>query len=52
MALLIQKICVTVFESWLGRIFVIEAVHIQCSKLFKGLECAVMYMTLCTIMHP
>ena len=42
----------TGFESWSGRIFVIEVVHIQSSKLFKGLECAVMSMALCTIQNP
>ena len=29
-----------------GRMFVIEVVPIQCSKLFKGMECAVMSMAL------
>ena len=34
-----------------GRLgyFFIEFMHIQCSKLFKGLECAVLSMVLCTI---
>ena len=31
-----------------GGIFVIEFVHIQCSKLFKGLECVVLSVVLCT----
>ena len=31
----------TGFESRSGRIFIIELVHIQCSKLFKNLNCAV-----------
>ena len=35
-----------------GRIFVIVAVHIQCSKLFKGMECTVLLMVLCTIKNP
>ena len=35
-----------------GRIFVIVVVHIQCSKLFKGMECTVMPMVLCTIKNP
>ena len=33
----------TGFESRPSRMFVIEFVHIQCSKLLKGLECAVYY---------
>ena len=42
-----------VLGSNLGRVEcvsspgVIEVVHIQCAKLFKGLECAVMSMVLC-----
>ena len=40
------------FESRSSRIFVILAVHIQCSKLFKGLECAVLRMVLFTIKNP
>ena len=32
--------------------FVIEVVHIQCSKFFEGLECAVMFVALCTIKTP
>ena len=36
----------------IGRMFVIKVVHIQCSKLFKLLECAVVSMTLCTIKNP
>ena len=39
----------TGFESRSSRKFVIDAVHIQCSKLFKGLECAVLSMVLCTM---
>ena len=39
----------TGFESRLDRIFVIQVVYIQCSKLFEGLECAVLSMVLCTI---
>ena len=35
-----------------GRIFVIVAVHIQCSKVFKGMECTVLPMVLCTIKNP
>ena len=34
------------FIPTLGRIFVIVAVHIQCSKMFKGLECTVLPMEL------
>ena len=30
------------FESRSGRIFVVVVVHIQCSKLLKGLECTVL----------
>ena len=32
--------------------FVIGAVPIQCSRLFKGLECAVLSMVLCTMNNP
>ena len=32
--------------------FVIEVVHIQCSKLLKDLECAVLFMVLYTIKNP
>ena len=32
-----------------GRMLVIEVVPIQCSKLFKGMECAVKSMALCAI---
>ena len=32
----------TSFESRSMRIFVIVAMHIQCSKLFKGMECTVL----------
>ena len=32
-----------------GRLFVIGVVHIQCLKLFKGLECIVLSMVLCTM---
>ena len=39
----------TRFKSQSGRIFVIVVVHIQCSKLFKGIECRVLPMVLCTI---
>ena len=36
-----------------GRMFVIEDVHIiKCSKLFKGLDCAVLSMVLFTIKNP
>ena len=40
------------FISTLGRMFFIGFVHIQCSKLFKGLECTVLSMVLCTIKNP
>ena len=40
----------TLLGSNPGR--VIEVVSIQCSKLFKGMECAVMSMALCTIKNP
>ena len=34
---------------WLEtRMFVITAVYIQRCKLFKGLECALLFMVLCT----
>ena len=33
----------TGFESWLGRLFVIEVVHIYYSKLFKSMECFLWY---------
>ena len=36
-------------ESRPGELFVIEVVHIRCSKLFKGLESAVLSMVLCTL---
>ena len=42
----------TRFESRSGRIFVIVVVHLQCSKLSKGLECTVLPMVLCTIKNP
>ena len=35
-----------------GRMLVIKVVPIHCSKLFKGMECAVMSMALCTIKNP
>ena len=35
-----------------GQIFVIGVVHIQYTKLFKGLECAVLSIALCTIKNP
>ena len=41
-----------VFKSWSGRMLLIEVVPIQCAKLFKGMECAVMSMALCTIKNP
>ena len=37
------------FESRSGWIFVIVVVHIQCSKLFKDLQCTLLSMVLCTI---
>ena len=40
----IQKLRDTGFESRQGRIVVIGVVHLQCSKLFNGLECAVLSM--------
>ena len=40
---------VVLLESWSGRMFVLEVVHIQCAKLFKGLKCVVMSMALYTI---
>ena len=42
------------FKSRPGRIFVSKVVHIQYSKLFKGLECIVLSMVglLCTIKNP
>ena len=42
----------TRFESQSGRIFVIVVVYIQCPKLFKGLECKVLPMVLCTMKNP
>ena len=39
-------------ESRPGQIFVIGVVHIQCSKLFKGLERTLLPMVLCTINYP
>ena len=36
-------------ESRPGRMLVIGVLNIQCFKLFKGVECAVMSMVLCTI---
>ena len=39
----------TRFESRSGRIFAIVVVHIQCSELFKGMECTVSSMVLRTI---
>ena len=44
-----SKLRGTEFETRPGRIFVIEVVNIQCSKLFKGLGCIVLSMVLCTI---
>ena len=35
-----------------GLDIVIMVVHIQCSKLFKGPECTVLPMVLCTIKNP
>ena len=42
----------TGLESRPGRIFIIEVVHIQCAKLFKGLECAELCIVLCGIKSP
>ena len=42
---------ITLFETRPGRIFVIEVVHIQCSKLFKGMECAVLSMVGPTVQY-
>ena len=39
-------------RSYWVQILVGSDVPIQCSKLFKGMECAVMYMALCTIKNP
>ena len=39
-------------KSWSGRMLVVEVVPMQCSKLFKGMECAVLSMALCTIKNP
>ena len=36
-----SKLRATEFKSWSGGMLVIEVVPIQCSKLFKGMECAV-----------
>ena len=47
-----SKLGGTGFESRMGRMFVIEVVHIKCFKLFTGLECYVLYMVLCTIKKP
>ena len=48
----VSKLRATGFKSWSGRMLVIEVVPIQCSKLFKGMESAVMSMELCTIKSP
>ena len=42
----------TGFESRPVRMFVIEVVHVQCSRLFKGLEYTGMPMVLSTIKTP
>ena len=47
-----SKLRGTGLESRPGRIFIIEVVHIQCSKLFKGLECAELCIVLCGIKSP
>ena len=47
-----SKLRGTGFDSTLGRIFFIGFVHIQCSKLFKGMKCTVLSMVLCTIKKP
>ena len=47
-----SKLRDTGLESQTGRVFVIGVVHIQGSKLFKGLEYAVLSMVLCTINNP
>ena len=47
-----SKLRATGFKSWSGRMLVIEVVPIQWSKLFKGMESAVMSMALCTIKNP
>ena len=44
-----SKLRATGFKSWSGRMLVNEVVPMQCSKLFQGMECAVMSMALCTI---
>ena len=36
-----SKLKCTGFESWPDQMFLIGVGHIQCSKLFKGLECNV-----------
>ena len=35
-----------------AELFAIEIVHIQCSKLLKRLECAMLYIVLCTMKNP
>ena len=43
-----SKLRGTGFKSRSARMFVIEVCIIQCTKLSKGLECAVLSMALCT----
>ena len=48
-----SKLKRTGFESRLCRMFAIEVAHIVCSKLFKGMERAVLStMVLCIIKNP
>ena len=47
-----SKIRCTEFESWSGRMFVIGVVHMQCSKLFKGLDYTMLSMVLFIIKNP
>ena len=46
------EIRATGFESRPGRMFVIDIVHIQCSKLFKSLECTELSMALSAMKNP
>ena len=46
-----SKLRGTGFKSRSARMFVIEVCIIQCTKLSKGLECAVLSMVLCTWSH-
>ena len=47
-----SKFVGTGFESRTGRMLVIEVVHTHSSKLFKGMECAMLSIVHCPMKNP